>query len=114
MRLTKKKALEETVRIWKELARTGAEDKASVKGTDKYNNGCPCCEYDTQSNSGQICAKCPITNWSGYVGKDGAPCTNIDSPYAKWCTHIRDDRRRFARQIVRLAQKHLKTLTKKK
>lgn len=48
MKLTRRQALIETRKIWRALAKTGAQSKKSVRGVERFINRCPCCQFVTE------------------------------------------------------------------
>jgi len=118
MKLTKRKALQECIRIWSALARTGSGKKRDVMGADLYVNECPCCSFVTEKAGitsalslpyFPSCFKlCPIT-WR-LKGSCNAP----KETYLLWCqARLIVDRKKYARQIVKLAKQALNKLPKK-
>ena len=111
-KITKRFALEECIRIWSELAKTGSNDKSSVKGVNKYESRCPCCEYSKQHGR-KYCpdhyleGKCLIK----WTSNNGA-CLDWDSPYADWedWKNIIKDRKKHAKETIKDRKKHAKEI----
>lgn len=83
MRLTKKKAIEDTLEMWIQRAETGSMILV----------GCPLCRYAKTKCDG--CECCP------YFKKFHASCLRISGPYPKWY-HARtiEDCKKYALEIV--------------
>ena len=137
--LTKEQALEATKRIWSELARTGNDDKSSVRLALSFDNYCPLCHYvrehfPEETEVGmfrRICLDlCPV-DWpevrseawmytllgNSWWGDDALPCQA--SHYRTWAksfrytTDTKDEehvRKEAARAIVDLCKSKLKEL----
>ena len=104
MKLTKRKALQECIRIWSVLAATGDGDKRSVKNADKYESACPCCHY-SKVNDDLYCDEDCIIKWPG------SWCLSAGSPFAKWEDAVtRATCKKYAQQIVKLAEEALAKL----
>jgi hypothetical protein len=102
MKITKKKALEETIKIWKELAKTGAAEKPDY--AKKYVCSCPICEYYD---------KC--TDRGGCCLNDKTLCGfNHEGAYRNWHNSTRiDTRKKFAKIILTALQKEYRKCYKK-
>jgi hypothetical protein len=107
MKLTKPKALQECVRIWTELARTGGgiSDKYDIKG-NTYATGCPCCQYREENIEEQsYCGIDCLIKWTG------DHCMGFEGEYSKWSNvGTIQGRQKYARQIVKLAEQALSKL----
>lgn len=101
-KLTITTALKECIRIWTALAESGSRQKGSVAGAVKYAHRCPCCEYNEQ-NDHQYCEDNCIIKWPT------PHCEDRDSPYWGWLdAWDATERKRYAREIIKLAKKALK------
>ena len=82
MKLTKKEAIELTLKMWRDLAETGKGKGAWFKRYPEYKGiylGCFLCEFGTRKRpaGSSCCIHCP------YSEKFYA-CMTWDSPYFKW------------------------------
>ena len=99
MRLTRKKAIEITLELWRELAVTG-HGKGSWSGWGKYGkmqNDCAFCEYESQktTKNDEDCFHCP------YYQKF-SDCEEDNSPYTKWREALNpNDRCIYAGELVK-------------
>lgn len=66
-----RKAIEQTLSIWRELAETGAGCKPAM--ADKYYSGCPLCERHRPRYS-DACGECPLKARLGEDKEDGRFC----------------------------------------
>ena len=125
MKLTKRKALEICMELWKDLARTGSGSKSSWKGWKKYgkmNSECPCCEYSLTEESKRDCNKCPLLSIFGNKNRkrkydiSDDPCVDREySVYNKFRRTITSiERRKYARIIWKACEKELKKYKRKK
>ena len=109
MKITKRKALEDCVKIWSELAKTGAIYKPEW-AIEKYSvNGCPCCRYADDHLS--LCSECLL------IGLWPDTCCSPGSPYYSWDYTKGEDeanRKKYAKIIANYAKKMLKEMGKKK
>lgn len=99
MKLTKIQAIEETVKIWKEIY----ENDLSCKPSTAFMYDCPCCEYVLQiaseecgvdilcapfyTSNGSMCRKhCPLVDlWlEAQCSADIVMCRDLTSPYEQW------------------------------
>lgn len=99
---------EECLKIWAELAKTGADKKPKTE----YAADCPCCQWvkDIAARNCQEanCQDCPFLElWTGdseYEVTDDfdEPCMGCDSsPFRKWRnSHTSKDRKKYAREIA--------------
>lgn len=125
-KLTVKKALEECVKIWEELAESGSPEKPEVAW--QYENACPCCEYVCRSilferEEGMSCStmKCPsfdLMLFNRAINKCPLKsfwpngCCDTSSPYYEWDkTSSRERRKDCAKQIANAAAAALKKLS---
>ena len=114
MNLTKRKALEECIKMWTWLSECPGADKddyfMEMEINDKPHSDCYCCEYAINNWGFRNCNCCPI--WEGAANpRDG--CSHPDSPYYKWCnTEIKKGHKQYSKDIVKLAQKALDELDK--
>jgi len=120
MKLTKTKALEETKRIWAELAETGSVYKSLIKESENYLSYCPCCEYLYQKTEefprkDRCLEFCPLVwpkqpepencVYSLQNSYDQLPCQI--SYYRDWCSGNLLERKVAANKIVELCEKAL-------
>lgn len=85
MKLTKKKAIELSIKLWTWLAETGKE-KEEWPVWDKYDyailNDCFLCEYDDQKRGG--CNACPLTEKFSRQPSQKFGCYADDCAYSQW------------------------------
>ena len=109
---TKRQALEETVKFWRELERTGKdkmdlirEDEENFSHFDKYHSWCALCEYTKTSITvlSSKCCLCPVDWDRGCSPDDFDPedvsdmdeggndisdaegrCQHYSSPFCRW------------------------------
>ena len=81
MELTKKKAIELTLKMWRDLAETGETKDEWFARHPEYEEiylGCFLCEYGKQFKPDSICDHCPYAQ--KFIG-----CLNkADTPFFKW------------------------------
>ena len=110
MKLTKRRALEICRDLWKWLASHPGRSKDEWPGWGKYGemeSNCPCCEFNNQHQHKYCDDGNCLIEWP-----DGSCCSS-KSPFSKWATY-RPYAPRYAREIVKLAEKALRKLNKKK
>jgi len=114
-KLTKKKAIEITIELWKWLDEKPLAPKTSWPGWKKYDyleSGCSCCEYVIRKTRNRRIYKkcedfCPLYELWPYERQESSegvtnmvPCMNLKSPYRKWeFSSTRDNRSKYAREI---------------
>lgn len=106
MKLTKRRALELSIEMWKWIAETGKLKGDYLckqgKGRPPFND-CYLCEYTAQGVKDDFnCDLCPVQNWTKTV--DGAaPCCSSGSPYNDYECYMDDanDGDDEAKQIVK-------------
>ncbi len=106
MTLTKRKALTESIKIWKKLAETGKTKQWYNDNVEHilvlYHHGCPLCNLYNKRHTA-TCPRCPLRHC--YVG----------SLYANWeDADITYDRKKYAKQLLTILRKALRELDKKK
>jgi hypothetical protein len=88
------------IKLWDELARTGAEDKEEAfvtlfpdidQADDAYQSRCFACV-----EAGNSCGRCPI-NW----GMDVDGCCGAGSPYTTWEISTDPEERKRLAPIIR-------------
>lgn len=109
--MTKQEALKQTIEIWSLLAKYNCTKREAI---DKLGfnlamtSYCPCCEYAFRVLKG-TCKDCPI-KWvesSEMIPK----CVHLNSPYQHWrIAMYARDKKRYAKQVVKLAQEALDKL----
>lgn len=115
--ITKKEALQECIRIWDRLYRTGSDDKCTVPGIldntreSIYFNNCPCCEYAYDHNNYIIiCDKCPLYHfWLSFESIyfiPAAVCEHYNTPYKKYAKQIRDASIKALKKLYKEDNKH--------
>ena len=113
MNLTKRKALEECIKMWTWLSDHPEADKddyfIAMEINDEPNSECYCCEYTINNGDCIDCTCCPI--WEGAANPDDG-CYHSNSPYYKWTEAKSAVRSEYAIEIVKLAQKALDDLNK--
>lgn len=116
MKLTKKQALKECIKMWTWLAKHPTKNKSDYFSGKVFSQKsipesfCYCCEYALQDGVVN-CPECPI--WEGAIGcSDG--CYAQGSPYDRWTgNNSLLERVKSAKEIVRLAKKKLAQLEQK-
>lgn len=105
MKLTKKKAIDLSVKLWTWLAETGKEKEGWpgwVRNGGKHPDSasdCFLCEYSRHGHASWSCETCPY-----YCIYDH--CMNSDSPYSKWEDALSDAaRKRYAQQFLKQLKK---------
>lgn len=114
MKLTRKKALWHTWKIWAELAKTGADDKP-LEAWDEFSYGCPCCHYALEKDKrikqgGMLCANGKVT-----PKKAGCPlatlwpkgCEAPNSPFDSWYIAESSELRKVHAKIIASAARKL-------
>jgi len=100
-KLTKIKALQDCVKIWSGLAKTGANIKQKWALKKYSNNGCPCCHYADVLRA--ECNQCLL------IGLWPDTCEDTDSPYRHWKQSVdnKESRKKYAKIIADYASKLL-------
>ena len=120
-RLTKKKAIELTIELWKWLEENPEAHKMDWPLWRKYDYldcGCSCCEFTKRKSKNEevdkLCeAYCPLYVVWPYERKEceEMPCEYHKSPYAKWSrTFDLEEKRFYAREIWMNAEKILEDM----
>ena len=108
--------LEESIVLWKELARTGSINKKATLenlGLGEKYNSCPLCQVaKDQSDILLECKKfCPVdinTGWSFNTEKASRPCSQDGSAYHVWQNSRTEEyRKNSAKMVLRLLEKNL-------
>ena len=114
-RLTKKKAIEITIELWKWLEENPKLGKSAWPKWKKYGImafNCPCCEYTEgktdKKYSYMDCEKfCPLIEiWPYEKTPEYVPCEDPKSPYSKWDDND-TSKAKYARELWMSAQKIL-------
>jgi hypothetical protein len=109
-KLTKREALEMSIKLWDYIAETGKAKLHAIIDLGLPRNmgdNCPACEYAMQVNKGEsTCKYCPIWTGTGdcLTDKPGTP------NYKRWCWGDYSDRQKEAQAIADLARLRLKQL----
>ena len=91
MRLTKKKAIEESIELWEWLAETGKEKEDWPEWNEDENilNDCFFCEYSYRRSGALGCKYCPL----------GRDC--YDTAFGKWDkARTRPTKKKYARLFL--------------
>ena len=132
MAITKTNALKACVKGWKEVVnleelkgRGEIEDTIELKlltSLKKHGSShCPCCEFvDENYDEYKPCFElCPLSKYWPAFETNCEPechnkCENLGSPYQQFeDSNTKKDARKYARQMVKLAEKALVDLSKK-
>jgi hypothetical protein len=125
-KLTKKKAIEITIELWKWMEQNPDKNKQDWPGWRVYDYadcGCSCCEYTKRKtrnvtidkNCEEFCPLIMLWPYKRDISSDGITirmsCEQDQSIYAKWSqSHFKKNKVKYARELWQSAERILEKL----